>query len=281
MPAPFYRELVYAEDSADLSGNDVTIAQTLLNRWGRQPLLVVDGDFGHASAAAVKGFQASARGQLEASGILDEPTAAALLDCCLADGYRDSGESAGSQGFLYKVLVPVHQNRSVETTAKLLDANNTELLSFRVRAHGHRDDGSAEDWPDFGDGDFGLNELSSDGNTPTGLATIDLNSPEPADVEEEYGPYPINRVVQGLQGNMGLLLSDIRSGILLHTGEWPGWDASMDMPNSDGCLHAHPDDVDAIWQALVALGVQINDNPYSSKDYPYTPQGLISVELVE
>lgn len=114
-----------------------------------------------------------------------------------------------------------------------------------------------------------------------GLATIDLNSPEPSDVEQEYGPYPINRVVQGLEGNMGLLMSDIRSGILLHTGEWPGWDDSMDMPNSEGCLHAHPDDVDAIWQALVNLGVEIHDNPYSSTDYPYTQQGLISVYTVD
>ena len=66
---------------------------------------------------------------------------------------------------------------------------------------------------------------------------MDLNSPEPASSEAFYGPYPVNRVVAGLRGNMGLLLSTnaseaIRSGILLHTGEWANatdgaWDPSM------------------------------------------------------
>lgn len=121
--------------------------------------------------------------------------------------------------------------------------------------------------------------MTSNGNTPTGLSTIDLNSPEPPEYENLYGPYPINRVVQGLEGNAGLLLSDIRSGILLHTGEWPGWTSNMSMPNSDGCLHAHPDDINAIWQDLVALGVQIRPNPYSSKNYPYETQGIISVYI--
>jgi hypothetical protein len=134
-------------------------------------------------------------------------------------------------------------------------------------------------WPDFGDGDFGLNELTSNGNTPTGLATVDLNSPEPDDVVDEYGPYPINRVVQGLEGNAGLLLSSIRSGILLHTGNWNGWVSGDPMPNSDGCLHAWPEDVDALWQDLVKLGVNVNPNPCTSKDYPYETQGLISVYL--
>ena len=68
-------------------------------------------------------------------------------------------------------------------------------------------------------------------------ASVDLNSPEPASSEAFYGPYPVNRVVAGLRGNMGLLLSTnaseaIRSGILLHTGEWANatdgaWDPSM------------------------------------------------------
>ena len=43
-------------------------------------------------------------------------------------------------------------------------------------------------WPDFGDGDYGLNELSSNGNTPTGLATIDLNSPEQSRTLVELHP---------------------------------------------------------------------------------------------
>ena len=54
----------------------------------------------------------------------------------------------------------------------------------------------------------------------------------------------------------------------------------MPMPNSDGCLHAHPDDVNRIWQSLIEIGVDVRPNPYSSSDYPYEPQGLLSVYLV-
>lgn len=276
MPLPFTRELSYDPDDL-MSGSDVTIAQTLVDRAGF--LLAVDGVFGIDSQSAVQQFQNAS--SLPITGDVDEATASALLACCMHDGYVDDGTSAAALGYLYKIYVPVYENRSIETTATLLDADNNELMTFRVRAHGHRDDGTAEAWPDYGDGDIGLNELTSNGNTPTGLATIDLNTPEPSEYEAEYGPYPINRVVQGLEGNMGLLLSDIRSGILLHTGEWPGWDEDMDMPNSDGCLHAHPDDVSAIWKALVRIGVKVHKNPYSSSNYPYEPQGIISVELTQ
>ena len=181
----------------------------------------------------------------------------------------DNGASARSLGKLYKIVVPLPSaNRSVETSATLFDADNNAIMSFVVRTHGNREGGSMP-WPDYGDGDYGTNALSSNGNTPTGLMYIDLNSPEPTDYEDEYGPYPINRVVKGVEGNAGLVLSEsasltgsaMRSGILLHTGEWPGWDAAMAMPNSDGCIHAHPDDVAQIWQSLVALGVVGRENP--------------------
>jgi hypothetical protein len=46
--------------------------------------------------------------------------------------------------------------------------------------------------------DRGGRQFSGDGSTPTGLSTLDLNSPEPDPVS--YGPYPINRFVQGLKG---------------------------------------------------------------------------------
>ena len=49
---------------------------------------------------------------------------------------------------------------------------------------------------------------------------------------------------------------------------------------SDGCIHAHPDDVAQIWQSLLGLGVDVRENPYSSADYPYDPQGLLSVYLM-
>ena len=53
-------------------------------------------------------------------------------------------------------------------------------------------------------GCVGLNMFSSDGNTPTGLAEIDLNSPE--DESKLYGPFPVNRFVRGLRGNAEFLL---------------------------------------------------------------------------
>ena len=40
------------------------------------------------------------------------------------------------------------------------------------------------------------------GATPTGLIELDLNSPEGASVEKLYGPYPVNRFVRGIQGNV-------------------------------------------------------------------------------
>ena len=50
------------------------------------------------------------------------------------------------------------------------------------------------------------------------------------------------------------------------------------MPNTDGCLHAHADDVAGIWDDLVnKLNVTVHDNPFTTVDYPYEPQGIISV----
>ena len=97
-----------------------------------------------------------------------------------ADGVTDSGFTAASRGYKYKFNIPVHQNRSVETTGTLFDAKNNVLLSFPVRAHGHRDDGVDYGWPDFGDGDVGLNQFTSSGATTTGVIEVDLNSPEPS-----------------------------------------------------------------------------------------------------
>lgn len=84
--------------------------------------------------------------------------------------------------------------------------------------------------------------------------TFDLNSPE--DNPVDYGPYPINRAVQasvfvndngwngkGLEGNAKIIISDIRDGILMHTGEWKDWKPSENMPNSHGCVHGHPEDI--------------------------------------
>jgi hypothetical protein len=81
------------------------------------------------------------------------------------------------------------------------------------------------------------------------------------------------------------VLPNIRDGILLHTGNWSTddqvWDATMDMPNSSGCIHAHPADVERIYELLVGLGVFVNENPFSGKDYPFKPQGVGVIELVD
>ena len=133
------------------------------------------------------------------SGIVDAITAQALLDTYSNDNYKDSGFTAASMGYKYKFHIPVHSNRSVETISTLYDAENGVLLEFKTRQHGYRDDGSQAAWPDFGDGDVGLNQFSSGGNTVTGLVEVDLNSPE--DNPQVYGPWPVNRIVRGLDGN--------------------------------------------------------------------------------
>eukprot|EP00286_Rhodomonas_abbreviata_P013550 CAMPEP_0181325716 /NCGR_PEP_ID=MMETSP1101-20121128/21086_1 /TAXON_ID=46948 /ORGANISM="Rhodomonas abbreviata, Strain Caron Lab Isolate" /LENGTH=280 /DNA_ID=CAMNT_0023434067 /DNA_START=205 /DNA_END=1047 /DNA_ORIENTATION=- len=280
MPLPFYRELYVT--SPYMSGDDVSIAQTLLARDDAvDSSLVCDGVFGNDSKEATTAFQTA--NKLPSTGILDSVSAQMLLDLHSADGFTDSGFTAASMGYLYKVHVPVHTNRSVETYATLFDQDNNVLLKFKTRQHGLRDDGSSEAWPDYGDGDEGLNQFSSSGNTVTGLVEMDLNSPEPN--PQVYGPWPVNRVVRGLDGNALLMLPNIRDGILIHTGNWTteavDWKPSVDMPNSSGCLHAHPSDVERIYSLLVGLGVEVRENPFSGKDYPYKPQGIAVIELVD
>lgn len=196
MPLPFSRELYLT--TPYLSGNDVIIAQNLLARDdsvdGR---LSKDGVFGEQTELAVLDFQ---RGNnLSPTGILDSSTAELLLTLHSADGYKDSDFTASSLGYKYKFHVPVHQNRSIETIATLYDGDNNVLMTFKARQHGHRDDGGSAPWPDFGDGGYGLNQFTSNGNTVTGLVEMDLNSPEPN--PQLYGPWPVNRVVRGLEGN--------------------------------------------------------------------------------
>ena len=123
---------------------------------------------------------------------------------------------------------------------------------------------------------IGFNQFTSDGNTPTGLAYLDMNTREQN--ASLYGPFPIQRVVRGIQGNAQLLLPNIRDGVLMHTGEWPQWDVDMQMPNSAGCIHTHPTDLDTVNTiATQYLGVTVNPNPYSGRNYPYSPQGIISI----
>jgi len=266
MPEPFYR--VLALQSPPLTGSDVFMAQNLLIRSPFvDPELPLSSNYDALSAAAVIAFQTG--NGLSVTGVFDNATATVLLALHLdADGYKDDGEPL-PPGFSYKVYVPVYRNRAIETTATLFDANLNVLHTFTVRTHGQNDaNGNA------------LNQFADSGTTPTGLSTFDLNSPE--DDPVHFGPYPINRFVQGLRGNSAIVISDIRDGILLHTGEWPDWNTSMPMPNSHGCVHGHPNDIEMVWQILTnQLHVVVHNNTDGKLPYPYVPQGLVSVELID
>ena len=51
---------------------------------------------------------------LDTTGVFEETTANLLLQLHSADGYKDNGFTAASMGYLYKIHVPVHENRSIE-----------------------------------------------------------------------------------------------------------------------------------------------------------------------
>lgn len=274
MPLPFYRELKLS--SPEMTGSDVIIAQNLLLRDSAVSEFNPNGVYSDTSDQATRNFQ-EAHG-LDVSGVVNEETAALLLELHSADGVKDTGFTAASMGYLYKFFIPVYKNRSIESAGVLYDKNNKILLTFPVRTHGHRDDGSSAEWPDMGNGDYGLNQFSSNGATVTGIVEVDLNSPEPDPAL--YGPWPVNRVVRGLEGNGVFLLPNIRDGILLHTGNWTsgGWTPYSPMPNSAGCMHSYPEHVERIYQALVREGVVVNENTFSGKNYPYKPQGIAVIE---
>lgn len=277
MPFPFTRVLQTAQPA--LSGDDVYVAQNLLLRSPFVSGLTVTSTFDAATVAAVKAFKAG-NNVTGPADTLDAAGATALLALHERDGYRDDATTARSMGLLYKIVLSCHANRSIEVIGRLLDADNNLLLKFPARLHGYRDDDQARTWPDYDTtGDFGVNELTGDGGTPTGLTYADLNTPEPDPAS--YGPYPINRFVTGIRGNSLFLLPRIRNGILLHTGQWPNWTTAQPMPNSAGCVHTHPTDALAIWNALTALGVVAHTNTGGALPYPYAPQGLFSVEQVD
>jgi len=235
---------------------------------------------------------------LKDDGIVGNATAWQILDRLSSDGWKDDGQPAAARGYKYKLLLPVHRNRSIELTGTLLDGNNSVLLTFPTRLHGHDVDAQGQaisgvPWPDLTDegcpnpssrqGCIGLNEFTTNGATPTGLVEVDMNSPE--DSAKLYGPFPINRFVRGIEGNAGFLLPHVRSGILLHTGEWANhsaWEEGQMMPNSAGCVHSYPADVEAIWKLLVQkCGVEVRPNTDGALPYPYKPQGLAAVFEVD
>jgi hypothetical protein len=283
MPLPFKR--VLRVQVPPMEGTDVLYCQQLVSRANAAPLKI-SKVYDNATADAVRQFQQSqatlkSNGAVEFS-VLGELSAQQLLSVASCDGVRDVGKPASAYGeqYKYKFYVPVYRNRSVESKAMLFDAHNRLLMDFVVRAHGHSADDD-DGWPNWNN-DVGLNQFSSDGNTPTGVVQVDLNSPEGNPTL--YGPYPVNRFFGGLEGNAAFILSaseSTRTGILLHTGQWPGWPGpAHSMPNSAGCMHAHPHIIERIWLTLVSLGVEVRKNPGGVQPYPFAPQGIAVIEQV-
>lgn len=259
--SPFTRNLQLV--SPAMSGSDVVVLQNLVARALQLPP-VPSQLYDIATAKQVAAFQQSyGISSACGSGCADAETTNLLLQKFSADHWKDPMSSPLPKPYMYKVHIPVHRDRTIEVNATLYDVNMRPLHVFTVRTHGQLD----------------FNEFSGDGNTPSGLTTFDLNSPENDPVD--YGPYPVNRAIQGLAGNAAFLMPWIRNGILMHTGEWPDWNPSKPMPNSHGCIHAHPADIEAVWKILVGLGVQVRPNPFSSQHYPYPAQGLVSIECVD
>ena len=170
MPSPFYRELFVT--APVMTGNDVLIAQTLLKRDSAvDKSFVASGTFENQSAKATSDFQGAHN--LASTGILDSVSAQLLLDLHSDDGVTDSGFTAASMGYLYKIHIPVHTNRSVETYSTLFDKDNNVLLKFRTRTHGHRADGTDAPWPDFGNGDIGLTQFMTSGKLRANIRVRD------------------------------------------------------------------------------------------------------------
>ncbi|CAH3140877.1 unnamed protein product [Porites lobata] len=269
-PAPFYR--VLSMQDPPLEGKDVVILQNLLLRSPFVKPIDTTGIYDNNTAHAVASYQ-NGNHLPSIPGIFDEQTASLVLRQLIYDGYRDDGTVPS--GYKFKVHVPVYKDRTIETTATLFDDKNEVRYRFLARCHGSLDSTGKT-----------INQLTRNGNTPTGLVTFDLNSPEPD--PEKFGPYPVIRAVKGLKGNAAIgknkddtFLSDYRSGILLHTGEWKNWNSSLPMPNSRGCIHVHPEDMKEIDRILAELGINIRPNTLGKLPYPYKPQGILSVEEIE
>jgi hypothetical protein len=264
-PLPFTRHLKVGS-----VGKDVLILHEFLKRVPfLPPNLNFKNDtlFDRYTSSIVNMYQMLSKDHLNNTGELDSDTAKSLLNRYSQDGYKPVFcVKLGSLPGQYKYLVdiPIYANRSIETIATLYDSECNALLNFKVRTHGQKD----------------FNEFSDSGNTPTGLSTFDLNSPEPD--PKSYGPYNVNRAVKGILGNARFLIPNIRNGILMHTGEWDNWDTSKPMPDSHGCIHGWPEDIKKVSDILVnQLNVQVRENPFGKLPYPYKPQGLLSIWIMQ
>lgn len=212
--------------------------------------------------------------------VLDTTTAFSLLQDFYNDNYIDGNIVPIQMGFRFKFYIPVYANRSIETNGILFDENNHVLHVFRARTHGHSHPDDV--WPTWNNEDAGLNSLTSLGATPTGLSTIDFVTPEPPSAADEFSIYDVFTTVQGIAGNMQTL-PKIRNGILLHSGQWEkyGWNPTQPMPNSAGCMQAHPDDLQYIGVLLKGHGVEPHPNQYGKLPYLNSARGLVSVQLLQ
>lgn len=206
MPSPFYRVLCY-DSKSPMSGHDVIILQNLIIRspYVNQSL-TLSGEYDYPTSQAVMAFQNGNNISVDiAKGIFGPETANILLNLHSCDGYTDAGKPASYYGpqYLYKFHFQIFRNRSYETIGTLYDKNNLLLHQFRIRTHGWDNATANPPWPYFSN-TIGLNMFTSNGNTPTGLAEADLNSPEPD--AASYGPFPINRMINGIDGILLFIL---------------------------------------------------------------------------
>jgi hypothetical protein len=68
---------------------------------------------------------------LQPTGTFDEATANLLLTNQISDGYKDDGTIP--PGYLYKLHVPVHKDRTIQVNATLYDSTMTPIHTFIVR----------------------------------------------------------------------------------------------------------------------------------------------------
>ena len=261
------------------TGDEVKILQFMLQR-GQYPAcssVNITGTFDSITRECLTQFQAGTG--LPSTGTLTSRTACQVVMQLQPDGYKDDGKPASAYGRLYKVVIPVHRNRSIESVAQLQQADGTVAHEFTVRLHGFDFLAqNANTWPSFNSSGCGMSPFASNGDTPTGLYDFDLNSPEP--IPKEYGSWPVNRAVRGREGNAAFILPQFRYGILMHTGEWAqysSWTPPKPMPNSEGCIHAYPEDIQKVASLLESWGVVANKNPFGEQPYPFQPQGILSV----
>ena len=253
---------------------EVMILQNLLQR-AEGIELITTGIFDEGTQKALKSYQQQ-KGMVPSDGVLDPATAISVINNLMNDNYKDDGTIP--EGMKFKMYIPVYKDRTIEGEATLYDGQGNVLLRFLARTRGST-----------GPQGQRVNQLTTNGDTPTGLTTMDLNSPEPKRLVKSFGPYPVLRFVKGIKGNsaMGIhnqsksFLSNYRSGILVHTGIWDDWSPNQPMPSSNGCVHVHPDVQKKIVEVLLSLGVVENENPFGKLPYPYKIQGIVSVEQID